>query len=109
MTILELRVTQFIREVKEDVRQEIYEIIDDTELKILGKIKNKSQINGNLFNNGKLTDKHTEIRKTLIKMNKSQARAIDLGIELIEDLEYEYCPKKKGQNLEDLNNIKIKV
>ena len=45
MTILELRLTQKIKEGKNEVKKEIYEIIDDTELKVIEKIKNKLKIN----------------------------------------------------------------
>ena len=41
MTILELKFTQKIKEEKNEVKKEIYEIIDDTVLKIFDKIKKK--------------------------------------------------------------------
>ena len=97
MTILELKLTQKIKEEKNEVKKEIYEIIDDTELKIIDKIKNKLKVNGFLLKEGKLIDKQTKVRRTLEEMNKCQASIFDLGVELIEDLEYEIKQKIKAK------------
>ena len=95
MTILELKLTQKIKEEKNEVKKEIYEIIDDTELKIIDKNKNKLKANEFLLREGKLIDKQTKVRKTREAMNKYQTSIFDLGIELIEDLEYEIKQKIK--------------
>ena len=97
MTILELKLTQKIKEEKNKEKKEIYEIIDDTELKIIDKIKNKLKVNGFLLKEGKLIDKQTKVRRTLEEMNKCQASIFDLGVELIEDLEYEIKQKIKAK------------
>ena len=79
MIIFELKLTQKIKEAKNEVKKEIYEIIDDTELKIIDKIKNKLKVNGFLLKEGKLIDKQTKVRRTLEVMNKCKASIFDLG------------------------------
>ena len=75
----------------------IHEIINDTELKVIDKIKQKLKVDGLLFKNGKLIDKQTKIRRALEAMNKCQAGIFDLAIELFEDLEYEIKHKIKSK------------
>ena len=67
-------------------------------LKIIDKIKNKLKVNGFLLKEGKLIDKQTKVRRTLEVMNKWQASIFVLGIELIEDLEYEIKQKIKTKS-----------
>ena len=55
------------------------------------------KVNGLLFKKGKLIDKHAKISTTLETMHKYQANIFDLGIELIEDLEYEIKHKIKSK------------
>ena len=54
------------------------------------------KVNGFLFKNGKLIDNQTKVRRILEAMNNFKASIFDLGIELIEDLEYEFKPKIKS-------------
>ncbi len=109
MTILELKLTQKIKEEKNEVKKKIYEIIDDTELKIIDKNKNKLKVNGFLLKEGRLIDKQPKVRRTLEAMNKYQASIFDLGIELIEDLEYEIkqnIKTKPGRPRKEINRNK---
>ena len=81
------------------------------DLKIIEKIKNKLKVNGFLLKEGKLIDKQTKVRRTLEVMNKCQASIFVLGIELIEDLEYEIKQKIKTKSgrLGKENNINNEI
>ena len=56
------------------------------------------KVNGFLLKKWKLIDKQTKVRRTLEAMNKCQASIFDPGIELIEDLEYEFKQKIKSKH-----------
>ena len=95
MTILELKLSREIKEIKEDIGIEADTIKEDTNARIKSGIQKGTVTTGTILKEGKLVEKHQEIRANLSKMNKDQARSLDLCFELIEDLEGEYYEKKK--------------
>ena len=97
MTILELNLTNKIKEIKNSLDEDIEDIINETEMNIINDIKGSNNIHaGVLIKKGKLYEKHIELRNILSSMNKKEAKIYDLSFELLEDLnlEIEKNPKK---------------
>ena len=79
MTIVELTLMNRIREIKNNLNIDIENIINETEAKIINGIKEPSIINtGSLIKEGKLLEKHLELRNILSSMKKEQAKIYDL-------------------------------
>ena len=93
MTILELKLSREIKEIKENIDKEVDTIKEDTNVRIKSGIHKGTVTTGTILKEGKLSEKQKEIRANLSRMNKDQARSLDLCFELIEDLEGEYYEK----------------
>ena len=95
MTILELKLSREIKEIKENIDKELDIIKEDTNVRIKSGIQKGTVTIRTILKEGKLSEKQHEIRAKLSKMNRDQARSPDLCFELIEDLESKYFEKKE--------------
>jgi len=114
MTILELKLLREIKEIKKNIGKEVNIVQEDTNTRIKKELQKGTVSTGTIIKEGKLAEKQQEIRDNLSKMNKDQARSLDLCFELIEDLEGQYYEKKKEvgrpkQNKDRSNKYNTKI
>ena len=79
MTILELKLSKEIKEIKEDIDKEVDAIKEDTNVRIKSGIQKGTVTTGTILKEGKFAEKQQEIRANLSKVNKDQARSLDLS------------------------------
>jgi len=114
MTILELKLLREIKEIKKSIGKELNIVQEDINTRIKKGLQKGTVSTGTIIKEGKLAEKQQEIRDNLSKMNKDQARSLDLCFELIEDLEGQYYEKKKevgrpNQNKDKSNKYNTKI
>ena len=105
MTIIELKLSQAIKKEEADCKNKVEEIIDDTKMRIAVAIRENNMTYGDILKEGKLAELQSKLRGEFSKMNKNQAKSLDLAYELIEGL---YIPPKRRSVGRPKNNKKIK-
>jgi len=105
MTILELKLTQEMKDAIINNEEKINEVQEDITMRIRCELRKNILTIGDLLVEGKLFEMQKNLRSTLSKMSKEQARSTDLLYELIE--EYQIIPSSKnkvGRPKKDKNN-----
>ena len=108
MTILELKLTQEIKDIIHDNKGKIEEIQEDILIRIRKEMRKNNLTFGDLLTEGKLFTMQKNIRAILSKMSKEQARSLDLSYELIEDLQIIPNLKNKVGRPKNVADIKDK-
>ena len=85
MTILELKLTQEIKDAITNSEGKINEVQEDIYMRIRCELRKNNITFGDLLVEGKLFEMQKNLRSILSKMSKEQARSIDLLYELIEE------------------------